>query len=68
MGRRVERPLLPGQVQAGGHRGRRGEGAAVPVVRGRAVLGDALLLPGLPQLDLVLPFPLRPLRQRPPQL
>lgn len=64
----MEGPVLCGQVQAGGHRGWGWQGAAVPDVRGGAVLGHAVLLPGMPQLDVVLPVPLRPLRQRPHQL
>lgn len=68
VGRRLEGPVLPGQVQAGGHRRGRGQGEALPDLRRGPVLGDALLLPGLPQLDVVLSVPLRPLRERPHQL
>ena len=61
MGGRVEGPVLPGEVLR--RAGRPGvslqSGAGV---RQGAVLGPALLLPGLRLVEVVLPLPLRPFR------
>lgn len=68
LGRRLEGSVLPRQVQARGHRRRGRQGEAIPDVRGGSVLGHAILLPRLPELDVVLSFPLRAVRQRSHQL
>mmetsp|Transcript_1329 Transcript_1329/g.4531 ORF Transcript_1329/g.4531 Transcript_1329/m.4531 type:complete len:446 (+) Transcript_1329:1095-2432(+) len=64
-GRRLERPLLQGRVQAAGHRPRRGHGQADAPLRQGPRLDPAVLLRRLRVVGMVLSLPLRALRLGP---